>query len=170
MDVRVRGHSAGSRKGSDYRLTVTYRDESLAVPLSIHFVDVVDNETGERELRNVGIELGEPLRDEETAVNAPELTALTLRRVVERYPHWLELARAHAKFNVPVESDPKHMKRQKPARLDPDWYRMIAEEYRHHLEDGDPRPVTTIAGSHGVSLSAASRWVKAARERGLIDG
>jgi hypothetical protein len=169
MQVRVKGHAPGARAGSDYRTTVTYRDESLPVPLSIHFLVVHDDETEELEYRNVGLELGEPLRDEEAALAAPELSALTLRRVVERYPHWLELARAHAKFNGPVSIDLEHMKRPKPARLDVEWYRMIAEEYRHHIEDGDPAPITTIAKSHGVTPSAASRWVTTAKKRGLID-
>jgi transposase-like protein len=44
---------------------------------------------------------------------------------------------------------------------------MIAAEYRHHVEVGEPAPVTATARSHGVTPSAASRWVKTARERGL---
>jgi len=169
MQIRVSGPGgAAKRAGSDLRTTVTYRDDSLPLPLSIHFVRLVDDETGEHELRNVGVELGEELRDEESALAAPELTAVALRRVVERYPHWVELARAHATFNLD-EPLTDHTRRPKPARLDPDWYRMIASEYRHHRDDGDPAPITTIARSHGVTPSAASRWVKSAKGLGLID-
>jgi hypothetical protein len=123
-------------------------------------------------LRNVGIELGEELRDEETALQAPELTATALRRVVERYPHWLELARAHAavSLDAPIGDLALQVKRTKPARLDRDWYRMIAAEYKHHIEEGEPAPVSAIARSHDVTPSAASRWVKAARDKGLLDG
>jgi transposase-like protein len=46
---------------------------------------------------------------------------------------------------------------------------MIAAEYRRHVDEGDPAPVSAIAGSHQVTVSAASRWVKGARERGLLD-
>jgi hypothetical protein len=169
VQIRVRGHGAAAKgAGSDLRTTVTFRDDSLPLPLSIHFVRLDDDETGEPELRNVGVELGEELRDQKSAEAAPELTAVALRRVVERYPHWVELARAYATFNLDEPLiDPTH--RPKPARLDSEWYRMIASEYRHHCDDGDPAPITTIARSHGVTPSAASRWVKTAKEQGLID-
>ena len=174
MQVRVLspGRAARRRAGADFRVRVTIRDESLPLPLRIYFVDLVDDETGERELRNVGAEFGEELRDGETAEQAPELTALTLRRVVERYPHWVDFARAAASMDLdaPRGELERQVKRVKPARLDLDWYRMIASEYRRHVDDGEPAPVTAIARSHGVTPSAASRWVKTARERELLDG
>ena len=116
--------------------------------------------------------LGEAPRDEESALSAPELTALTLRRVVERYPHWVELAQVYLGMASRDELASRHagLKRRKPARLDPDWFRMIAAEYRRHVEEGEPAPVTAIGNSHGVTRSAASRWVTRAREMGLLDG
>jgi hypothetical protein len=173
MQVRVRSPGrAAKRAKSDLRVTVMFRDDSLPLPLRIHFLKVEDSETGEQELRNVGVELGEELREEEAALQTPELTALTLRRVVERYPHWLELARAHAlmRLDAPVGELARRAKRPKPARLDLDWYRMIASEYRHHVEAGEPAPVTAIARSHGVTPSAASRWLTTARKRRLLGG
>ena len=115
---------------------------------------------------------GEEVHDDVTAEQAPELTALTLRRVVERFPHWVDFARAAAsmELNAPRGELERQVKRVKPARLDADWYRMIAAEYRRHVDDGEPAPVTAIARSHGVTPSAASRWVTTARERGLIEG
>jgi hypothetical protein len=172
MQVRIRHPGqAAQRAGSDLRVTVTFRDDSLPLPLRIHFLHLKDDETGELELRNVGIELGDEVRGEGPFDEVPELTALTLRRVVERYPHWLELARAHAlvPWEAPFDSIERQAKRPKPARLDPDWYRMIAVEYRHHVEADEPAPITAIAKSHGVTPSAASRWVKAARDKGLLD-
>ena len=60
MQVRVRAPGAAAqRAGGDLRVRVTIRDESLPLPLRIYFLDFVDGETGERELRNVGVELGE---------------------------------------------------------------------------------------------------------------
>ena len=101
----------------------------------------------------------------------PEVTALTLRQLVERYPRWLELARAHAAVDLGRTGELAHgTKRIKPARLDRNWYRMIADEYRRHVAECEPAPVTTIARSHGVTPSAASRWVTAARKQGLLEG
>ncbi len=73
-------------------------------------------------------------------------------------------------LNAPRGELERQVKRVKPARLDADWYRMIAAEYRRHVDDGEPAPVTAIARSHGVTPSAASRWVTTARKRGLIEG
>jgi hypothetical protein len=61
------------------------------------------------------------------------------------------------------------VKRVKPARLDNDWYRLIADEYMRHVEDGEPAPISTIARSHAVTPSAASRWVSKARKLGYIE-
>ena len=63
MQVRVLspGPAARRRAGADLRVRVTIRDESLPLPLRLYFVDLVDDETGERELRNVGLEFGEEL-------------------------------------------------------------------------------------------------------------
>jgi len=171
MQVRVRWPAqAAKTAGKDLRPTVAFRDESLPLPLRIHLLNVRDSDTGEEEFRNVGFEIGEELRDEAVALDTPELTAVTLRRVVERYPHWLALARAHAAVDLAAPKDDleRQAKRAKPARLDGDWYRMIASEYQHHVDEGDPAPITTIARSHGVTPSAASRWVTEARERELI--
>jgi hypothetical protein len=132
-----------------------------------------DDETGEQELRLVGVELGDTPRDEDAALALPELTALTLPNVTERFPRWLELARAHATPTSDAQAGTGQLaaavKRWKPGRLDPDFLRMIAAEYRRHVEDGEPAPVTTIARSHGVDPSAASRWLKRARELGLLE-
>jgi hypothetical protein len=151
---------------------VTFYDaETLPIPLRVHFLNLEDDETGERELRNVGVELGEVLRDNESAEAMPALTALTLRHVVERFPHYVELARAHVM--VDLDQDTRGLvsatKRVKPARIDRDWLRMIAAEYQRHIEEGEPAPITAIAKSHGVTPSAASRWVKAARNKHLLE-
>jgi hypothetical protein len=153
-------------RATDMRNTVTFQDDSLPQPLSLHYLRIRDDETGGIELRMVGFELGAPPRPADDALAMHEVTALTLRHIVERFPHWVELGRAHigaADLNLAGGT-----KRVKPARLDPDWYRMIAAEYTRHLDAGDPAPVTMIANAHGVTVSAASRWVKTARERGYL--
>ena len=163
---------AGYRgEGAAYRTSVTFRDDSMPLPVRFHFVHLYVEETGEHEWRHVGLELGEEPGDEETAIELPELTALALRQLVERYPRWLELALAHAQVDLSRAGDlARGAKRIKPARLDREWYRMVADEYRRHIAEGEPSPVSTIASSHGVSPSAASRWLKSARELGLLDG
>jgi hypothetical protein len=174
MELHAR-HPGPAAKGAgkDLRTTITLRDESLPLPLRIHFVYLQDSETSEEELRLVGVELGDTPRDDETAAAMPELTALTLRSVVERFPRWLELARAYATPTLEAQTRTDQLavaaKRYKPARLDPNFLRMIASEYRRHVEDGEPAPGTTIARSHGVTPSAASRWLKRARKEGYLD-
>ncbi|MBA3332748.1 MAG: hypothetical protein H0U30_02050 [Actinobacteria bacterium] len=152
---------------------MTFRDESLPLPLRVHFLYLKDSETGEEELKLVGVELGDVPRDDEAAIALPELTALTLRQVVERFPRWLELARAHATPSLDAQASTVGLavavKRWKPARLDPNFLRMVAAEYRRHVDEGDPAPITTIAKSHGVTPSAASRWLKRARKEGYLD-
>jgi hypothetical protein len=168
--VQVRVTFPG-RRATDPRNTVTFYDEATPFPLRFHFLRVYDDETGERELRNVGCEFGEQPRDNELALKMPEITSLALRRVIERYPHWVELARHQLMLEEARAGDlAAGVKRVKPARLDADWYRMIAAEFRRHVDEGDPAPVTAIARSHQVTVSAASRWVKGARERGFLDG
>lgn len=173
MRVRTRWPAQAARKGDDWRTTVTFEDASLSVPLRIHFAWIRDDETGEQELRLVGVELGDTPRSEEAAVALPELTALTLRNVTERFPRWLDLARAHATPTLESQSRTGELaasvKRWKPGRLNPDFLRMIAGEYRRHVDEGDPAPISTIARSHEVTPSAASRWVKRAREGGYLD-
>ncbi len=171
MRVQVRRPGkAAIRAGSDLRIAVTFYDDTLALPLRIYFVDIEDDETGERELRNVGCELGEQPTDEAAALKMPELTALTFRRVVERYPHWVDLARAHAAMDKERAGElAAGVKRAHPTRLDNDFFGIIAAEYRRHVQEGDPAPVSAIARSHQVTVSGASRWVKTARERGMID-
>jgi hypothetical protein len=167
--VQVRVTFPGSRT-TDPRNTVTFYDEATPFPLRFHFLRVYDDETGETELRNIGCEFGEQPRDEKSALATPELTTLAVRRVIERFPHWVELARHQLVLEQARAGDlAAGVKRVKPARLDADWYRMIAAEYRRHVDEGDPAPVSAIAGSHQVTVSAASRWVKGARERGLLD-
>jgi hypothetical protein len=168
MRVQVR---FPGRRATDPRNTVTFYDEATPFPIRLHFLRVYDDETDETELRNIGCEFGIEPRNDESALEMPELTTLSLRRVVERYPHWVELARHQLALEQARAGDlAAGLKRVKPARLDADWYRMIAAEFRRHVAEGDPGPVSAIARSHQVTVSAASRWVKGARERGFLDG
>lgn len=58
----------------------------------------------------------------------------------------------------------------RPGRGLPDpFYRTIAANYRALLSEGERHPVKAIAEIHHVTISAASRWLKEARRRGLIE-
>lgn len=171
MHVRVSRPGQATGQGHDLRTSVTFRDDTIPVPFRIHFIHLYDDETGEHEYRHIGLEVGSEVRDPDEAESVPELTALTLRQLVERYPRWLELARAHAAVDLERTGElARGAKRVKPARLDRNWYRMIADEYRRHVAEGEPAPGTTMALSHGVTPSAVSRWLRSAREMGLLDG
>jgi hypothetical protein len=122
-----------------------------------------DTGAGEIELHLIGFELGgKPPTDAEQAFAMPEITPLMLRKAVERFPHWAELARMHLEFAEPADvlAGAHALERPKPARLDPEWFRMIAAEYRSLVESGVPSPITMISKSHKATVSAASRWVR----------
>jgi hypothetical protein len=172
--MRVNMRLPGQR-ATDPRNTVTFEGDALGlpVPLMLHFLRIGDTETDEIELHLIGFELGgKPPTDAEQALAMPEITPLMLRKAVERFPHWVELARMHLEFAEPddVAAGALALRRPKPARLDPEWFRMIASEYRSLVESGVPSPITTISKSHNVSVSAASRWVSRARRLGFLDG
>jgi hypothetical protein len=54
--------------------------------------------------------------------------------------------------------------------LSDEFYVTIATNYNALIEGGEPFPVKALSEIHHVTISAASRWVKGARERGLIRG
>lgn len=172
--MRVNMKLPGQR-ATDPRSTITFEGDALGlpVPLHLHFVQIGDTETGELDLHLIGFEVGDkPPNDAEQAWAMPEITPLILRKAVERFPHWVELARMHLQFADPddVAAGALALKRPKPGRLDPEWFRMIASEYRSLVDSGVPSPITTISKSHSVSVSAASRWVSRARDLGFLEG
>ena len=172
--MRVNMRIPGQGATDDLRSTITFEGDALGlpVPLHLHFVRIGDTETDEIELHLIGFELGgKPPNDAEQAWAMPEITPLILRRAVERFPQWVELARMHLEFAEPddVAAGALALKRPKPARLDAEWFRMIAAEYRGLVGSGVPSPITMIARSHSVSVSAASRWVSRARKLGFLD-
>jgi hypothetical protein len=55
-----------------------------------------------------------------------------------------------------------------PGTIPPDFYWVIAANYRALVAGGEPHPVKALAAQHHVTISAASRWLKEARRRGLV--
>jgi hypothetical protein len=54
--------------------------------------------------------------------------------------------------------------------LSDDSLRIIAELYQSLIAEGERYPVKALALTQHVDKSTASRWIKAARDRGLIGG
>jgi hypothetical protein len=52
--------------------------------------------------------------------------------------------------------------------LPDDFFRRIADSYRELVADGEKHPVKAIAKLNSVTIGAASRWVKGARDRGFL--
>ena len=52
--------------------------------------------------------------------------------------------------------------------LSDEFYRTIAKNYEALTSEGEPHPVKALSEIHHVTIGAASRWVKGARDRGLI--
>jgi hypothetical protein len=50
------------------------------------------------------------------------------------------------------------------------FYKVIASSYAALVAEGEPHPVKALGEKHHVTISAASRWLKEARRRGLLDG
>lgn len=103
-----------------------------------------------------------------------------LRLLVPKADTYLGLARAALRIrNTADLSDPAledvraaaAMLREigGPGRgLPPQFYEQIAGSYRGLIESGEPHPNKALARIYTVTPSAASRWVKEARRRGLI--
>jgi hypothetical protein len=54
--------------------------------------------------------------------------------------------------------------------LSDDFYRLISRNYASLRAEGEKHPVKALSEMHHVSISAASRWLTEARERGMLDG
>jgi hypothetical protein len=54
--------------------------------------------------------------------------------------------------------------------LSDEFYKVVATSYTALVAGGEPHPVKALGEKHHVTISAASRWIKEARRRGLLDG
>jgi hypothetical protein len=53
--------------------------------------------------------------------------------------------------------------------LGDDFYKRVALIYKALVSEGEPYPVKALAAHEHVSISAASRWITGARERGYLE-
>jgi hypothetical protein len=165
------------RQATDARNTVTLREPGTPWPISFYFLRLIDSETGEHELINVGFEIGEPYEVKAGASAAPiertpePVDATTLRRIASNYDAYLQIAR-NALWVAEPEDLENAIRRlrgpgRKPARLNDDFYRLIAADYDAHLKAGG-HPGKELAAKYQTDPSAVSRWIKEARRRGYI--
>lgn len=167
-------------------------------PITFYFAAVMDDAQDEAEMRlpawkidtkaktvtidpgdvvewlHVGLEIGKPIRPEAPdepigTEEVPPLTAADVENIAARYVHWLEAARSYLRLDSPQGAESLgRVRRQKPARLTPEWLRLIAAEYERRTQEGQAA-VSEIAKAHNVDVSTASRWVNRAKELGFVD-
>lgn len=177
-DVKVSVRFPG-RQGTDPRNTVTISDDpALPWPVSVHFLRVLDDETDEVELVNVGFEVGQHWevpggspRVELDGVPDP-IDAVALKRVVDNYAAYVEYARQALILQTDGMTATVKLLRgpgTKPARLTDDFYRLIASDYNARRASGERYLVKALSDAHHVTAGAASRWIKEAKARGYID-
>jgi hypothetical protein len=53
--------------------------------------------------------------------------------------------------------------------LSDDMLRIVVDDYKTLIADGEPHPIKALANLRSVDKSTASRWVTAARRRGLLE-
>ena len=172
MELRLR---FPGKAGSDPRFTVTITEPGTPWPLAIHFVLIEDDEDGTREWINVGFEIGERFEAVRGESRTPidespvAIDARTLQRIAEDYSTYVELARNALVLNQ--EGVTGALKRlrpgPKPARLTDDFYRLIAADYEARRRAGE-HAVKELAMAQHVDISTASKWIRTARDRGLI--
>jgi hypothetical protein len=138
----------------DARVSVTMKEHGCDLTL---FFDDLSGEGPVRELR--------------LAPDTHELEPNVLRQFFPRSALYVKYARLAVTFKV---DDAVTLARElrefggPRVGLSADFYRMIAHHYNALVAEGEPHPVKAISGTHHVSVSGASRWIKEARRRGLI--
>jgi hypothetical protein len=153
----------------DPRIAVRIEDPAITEPVIVYFVRYVDTAVEASALVNIGIEVGrqfeatpgEPL--EVDRMPRP-IDRFAVEHVAARFREYVEYARLSVNFgSKPPPNAPKRRR-----QLTDDFLSLIAEQFQR-WSAGRGRAVTEIANAHNVDRATASRWVKAARERGLLE-
>jgi hypothetical protein len=101
------------------------------------------------------------------------LSNRTLPRVQERLDHYVGAATAALTASYPelrarVDQARRRQRKRRGGGLTDDFYKSVAEEWRSYRQRNNGTPTTSLARAHGVSRSTAGRWVKRAREMGML--
>jgi hypothetical protein len=107
-----------------------------------------------------------------------QLEPRALRRFAPQAELYLSFARAAMRILGSPESEPWESFRAAAQplreiagpgrRLSDEFYRQIARTYEALTDEGEPHPVKALSEIHSVTISAASRWVSGARDRGFL--
>lgn len=167
------------QRATDPRNTVELREPGTPWPIRFHFLRVLDDETDEVQLVNVGFEVGERFKvtpdgsGRAALETQPEpIDVVTLQRIAGSYGAYLQLARHALVLEREGMAGAVKLLRgpgRKPARLSDDFYRLIASDYEARRAAGEAHLVKALSKAHHVTPGAASRWVKEARRRGYIN-
>ena len=104
--------------------------------------------------------------------DAVELSPQVLREFMPRAPLFLLYARAAMSENREEWRAASRALRDLGSTrrgLTPEFYRLIALNYKALLAEGEPHPVKALAAMHNATISSASRWIKEAKRLELIE-
>jgi hypothetical protein len=93
-------------------------------------------------------------------------------QLIPKLPRRVQYARAClARREGDIESALSAFREEGKTRrgLSDDFYRVVAEEYAALVAEGEPHPIKALAKLKSADKSTVSRWVSAARARGLLD-
>jgi hypothetical protein len=91
--------------------------------------------------------------------------------LMPRLPLHLRYARAslaHKKGDIAAALRALRQAGRTRRGLSDDFLRIVAEVYESLVAEGEPYPVKALAATQHVDKSTASRWVSAARRRGMV--
>jgi hypothetical protein len=95
-----------------------------------------------------------------------------LREFVPRSPLYVSYARAALQFRrgdaLQYAAHLRDVGGPRRGHTD-EFYRQIARDYKTLIDEGEKHPVKALAAMHRVVISAASKWLSTAREKGLVD-
>ena len=104
----------------------------------------------------------------EVSREAQELSPATMGALARDWPDILWMCRAHAKMEFRQSGQHARVltaRMRSRRKLDDDFFRQIAQEYRAQGGRGTTR---AIANAHGVGRSTAALWIHRAREKGFL--
>jgi hypothetical protein len=159
------GREAAPRRGrAAHRRAAKYIDARVSVAMKTEGVELqlfFDDLSGEG-----------PVREVRVLPDTGALEPTVLRRLAPRLPLYVSYARAAIQIRrEDTAAAARELRAFGATRrgLGPDFFRLIAGQYNALVAEGEPHPVKTLAEMHHVTISAASRWIKEARQRpGLI--
>lgn len=150
----------GDREPRDPRMSVTMQEEGATLTL---FFD--------------GADLGKAFRGEapviEVRLEPSPGGTFEPWRLLPNLPLHLQYARAAvAQKRNDADAALRALRATNSPRrgLNDDFLRAVAEKFKSLTAEGEPYPAKAIARSEHADKSTVSRWLKAARDRGLLAG